>query len=325
MNREEFERRIRLESIFMPHSRALRDAFYAGRASARFVHYTSAEAALSIISGKRIWMRNTTCMADYREVQHGFDMLNSFFLDTGRKAQFVTAFDECFPNVGADAIALFNQWWNDIRFNTYVASVSEHDDSEDFHGRLSMWRAFGGNSGRVAIVLKVPWFTEAGEALRIQFSPVSYMGQDEVYDEVFRVIGNVRQNVEFLWEAGRETLIGYIFMMLSAGVTCVKHEGFHEEREWRAIYAPKRVPSLLMEQVTATVGGIPQTVFKLPLDAGVSAAIANLDFANLFDRLIIGPSQYAGAMAESFMNALAAAGVPDVAKRVCISGIPIRT
>lgn len=325
MNREEFERQIRLESIFMPHSRARRDAFYAGREHARFVHYTSAEAALSIISGKRIRMRNTTCMSDYREVNHGFDMLSSFFLDAGRKAEFVTVLDECFPNVGADAIALFNQWWNDIRFNTFVASVSEHDDSEDSHGRLSMWRAFGGNSGRVAIVLNVPWFTGASEELRIQFSPVSYMDQDEVYAEVFRVIGNVRQNVNFLKTAGRETLIGYTFMMLVTGVTCVKHEGFHEEREWRAIYAPRRMPSPLMEQETATVGGIPQTVFKLPLDAGVSANIAALDFVNLFDRLIIGPSQYAGAMAESFRNALASAGVPDVANRVCISGIPIRS
>lgn len=327
MNREEFERRIRLESIFMPHSRVRRDAFYAGREHARFVHYTSAEAALNIISGKRIRMRNTTCMADYREVQHGFDMLNRFFLDTGSKTQFVTVLDECFPNVGTDAIALFNQWWNDIRFNTYVASVSEHDDSEDFHGRLSMWRAFGGNSGRVAIVLNVPWFTGAGEELRIQFSPVSYMNQDEVHAEVFRVIENVRQNVDFLRTAGREALIGYTFMMLVAGVTCVKHEGFHEEREWRAIYVPKMMPSPLMEQEreTAMVGGIPQTVFKLPLDASVSASIAPLDFANLFDRLIIGPSQYAGAMAESFMNALAASGVTDAAKRVCISGIPIRT
>lgn len=114
-------------------------------------------------------------------------------------------------------------------------------------------------------------------------------------------------------------------MMLVTGVTCVKHKGFHEEREWRAIYAPRMMPSPLMEQETAAIGGIPQTVFKLPLDAGVSANIAALDFSNLFDRLIIGPSQYAGAMAESFMNALDAAGVPDVANRVCISGIPIRT
>lgn len=325
MTREEFERRIRLEGIFMPHSRARRDAYYAGREHARFVHYTSAEAALNIIGSKRIRLRNTTCMSDYSEVQHGFDMLNSFFLDTGRRAQFVTALDECFANAGTDAIALFNQWWNHIRFNTFVASVSEHDDSEDAHGRLSMWRAFGGNGGRVAVVLNVPWFTGAGEELKIQFNPVSYMDREEVHAEVFRVIRNVRENVEFLRSEGRDKLIAYTFMMLATGVTCVKHEGFHEEREWRAIYAPKLATSPMMEQETATVAGIPQTVHNLPLDASVSPAIAGLDFAALFDRLIIGPSQYAGAMAESFMNALVASGVPDAANRIFISGIPIRS
>ena len=35
--------------------------------------------------------------------------------------------------------------------------------------------------------------------------------------------------------------------MLVAGVTCLKHEGFHEEREWRVLYAPNRTASPLME------------------------------------------------------------------------------
>jgi len=38
------------------------------------VHYTSAEAALSIIGDKRVWIRNTTCMSDFREVEHRFDI-----------------------------------------------------------------------------------------------------------------------------------------------------------------------------------------------------------------------------------------------------------
>lgn len=325
MTPEEFEHRIRLEGIFMPHTRIRRDEFYAGRDHARFVHYTSAEAALNVVTTKRMWLRNTTCMADYREVQHGFDMLNSFFVDTGLRAQFVTALDECFPNVGTDAIALFNQWWRDIQYNTFVGSVSEHDDSEDLHGRLSMWRAFGGNSGRVAIVLNIPWFTGATETLRLQFSPVSYMDQKDVHAEMISVIGNVRKNIEFLRSAGREALIAYTLMMLITGVTCVKHEGFHEEREWRVIYAPLRMPSPLMEHGTATIAGIPQTIYRLPLDASVAPDIARLDFAALFDRMIIGPSQYAYAMAESFSNALTAAGVPDAANRIFISGIPIRS
>jgi hypothetical protein len=53
--------------------------------SARFVHYTTAEAALKIISSKRVWMRNTQCMIDFREVQHEFEMLLGFFCGQGKR------------------------------------------------------------------------------------------------------------------------------------------------------------------------------------------------------------------------------------------------
>ena len=80
--------------------------------------------------------------------------------------------------------------------------------------------------------------------------------------------------------------------MLVAGVCCLKHEGFLEEREWRVIYAPNRSSSPLIESSTETIGGIPQIVYKLPLDVAVSDAIADLDLSRMFDRLIIGPSQF---------------------------------
>jgi len=34
----------------------------------RFVHYTTAEAALSIMRKKRFWLRNTNCMSDSRRI-----------------------------------------------------------------------------------------------------------------------------------------------------------------------------------------------------------------------------------------------------------------
>jgi hypothetical protein len=40
-----------------------------------------------------------------------------------------------------EVIGVFNKWWRDIRFNTYITSISKHDRKEDSHGRLSMWRA----------------------------------------------------------------------------------------------------------------------------------------------------------------------------------------
>ena len=318
------QRTIQLERIFMPNARARRDALYDGQKPARFVHYTSAEAALNIIRTKRVWMRNTTCMSDYMEVEHGFQLLNRFFHEERKRAQFTGALDACHAGVGTEAIGLFNQWWNDIKLNTYVTSLSEHMDTEDTHGRLSMWRAFGGNTARVALVFNVPWFTGAQTALNISFSPVTYPTADDVEAEIASVIKNVRENASFLHAADRQLLLNYTFHMLVTGVTCLKHEGFKEEREWRVIHAPNRAPSSLMEVATETVGGIPQIVYKIPFDKRASNALAGLDFEAIFDKVIIGPSQYPWAISQAFVGELTAAGIQDAATRVNVSGIPIR-
>lgn len=145
---------VKLEAIFMPIARNQRDEFF--KKSKRFVHYTSADSALNIIRTKRLWMRNTTCMADYQEVEHGYKMLVSYFSDSNRREVFTAALDSCVPGAAMEALTLFDQWWAHIRFNTYISSVSEHEDREDLHGRLSMWRAFGRTIGKVAIVFRVP-------------------------------------------------------------------------------------------------------------------------------------------------------------------------
>lgn len=325
MTPEQFEFAIRLESIFLPNARNRRNVLYKKQDRARFVHYTSAEAALSIIKSKRIWMRNATCMSDYREVNHGYDLLREFFADPVSLDKFIKALDSCSPNVADEAIKLFNQWWGDIQTNTYISSISEHDDKEDLHGRLSMWRAYGGSSARVAIVFSVPWYTEASKALNISFNPVAYLEKDDVHTEINPVISNVLENREFLSSVDRTILLGSVFNMLLAGVTCLKHEGFSEEREWRILYTPKLRPSPLVELATETIGGVPQIIYKLPIDATVSDTLAGLDFSHLFDRLIIGPSPYPYAQYEAFVAALEKAGVQNARERVFVSGIPIRT
>jgi hypothetical protein len=316
---------MRLESIFMPYATQQRRTLYPNDAShTRFVHYTSAEAALNIIKSKRIWMRNTTCMSDYREVQHGFEILNRFFSDESKRNVFVMALDACVPGAAHDAITLFDQWWKDIRFNTYLASISEHDPKEDVHGRLSMWRAFGGNIARVALVFNVPWYTAGSLALNLIFSPVAYLTEAEAHAEVSAVVENIRNNRDFLRSTDRSIVVGTVFAMLMAGAVCLKHEGFHEEREWRVIYAPKRLASSLMESSTEIFGGVPQIVYKVPLDETVSDSLRDLDMYRMFDRVIIGPSAYPWAMYEAFTAALARAGIQDAEKRVFTSGIPIR-
>jgi hypothetical protein len=318
---------IRLEGIFMPYARKQRDVLYANAPDGlppRFVHYTSAENAISIIKNKRLWMRNAACMSDYREVHHGFEM---FFSDKPRLDAFTTALDQYANGAATDAINLFNQHRMNILDNTYISSISEHIATEDSHGRLSMWRAFGNSSARVAIVFRIPKFSGGAAALNLFFSPVAYLTKEEVHKVIKDVIQNIGTNAEFLRSVDRQVIVTNVFNMLLAGVTCLKHEGFREEREWRAIYSPKVLPSDLMEKESSTevVAGVPQVIHKIPLDGTVSPKLAELDIAAMFDRLIIGPSPYPLAMYEAFRTVLTTAGVADAGSKIFASLIPIRS
>jgi hypothetical protein len=325
---EQIELGVRLEGIFMPEARKQRAALYPSDKSGlppRFVHYTSAENALNIIRTKRLWMRNATCMADYREVHHGFDILARFFSDKSRLDAFTKALDKCAMGAATEAINGFNRSWNDIRENSYISSISEHLATEDAHGRLSMWRAFGNNSARVALVIRVPAQSGGAIALNLMFSPVTYLTEAEVHGVMNDVVKNVEANAGFIASVDRAVIVNNVFTMLLAGVTCLKHEGFGEEREWRAVYSPNRLPSALMESSTEVIAGVPQAVHKIPLDSNVSPVLSELDLVSMFDRLIIGPSQYSRAMHHAFTIALTNAGVADAGSKIVESRIPIRT
>ena len=211
---EMLEQGRRLANIMMPYvMKQTRELFQRepGQTSGRLVHYTTAEAALNIIRTKRFWMRNTNCMSDYSEVQHGFDIFNSFFSDQAKKDSFTEALDDCIPGVASEAITAFNNSWNDIRLNSYIACLSEHQDSEDSNGRLSMWRAFGGTTTRIGIVLNIP-YTLSTLSLSLMFSPVAYLSESAAHKDLEKVIGNVRANRDYLRTIGRDALVRLVFM-----------------------------------------------------------------------------------------------------------------
>ena len=161
-----------------------------------------------------------------------------------------------------------------------------------YMGGCRCGRAFGGNAARVAIVFKVPLSLTNAGVFNLIFSPVAYLTEPEIAKQFHTVVANIEANCDFLKSIGHSRTVTSIFNMLVAGVTCLKHEGFKEEREWRPIYAPKRWPSPLIDSSTEVVGGIPQIVYRIPLNRAVSDALGPFDLANIFDHLIIGPSLY---------------------------------
>jgi hypothetical protein len=58
------------------------------QSGSKFVHYTSAEAAVSIIDNNCLWLRNATLQNDFSEIQHGIDCLNAYWGNSTKRERF---------------------------------------------------------------------------------------------------------------------------------------------------------------------------------------------------------------------------------------------
>jgi len=85
---------LKLADIFMPYaSKKISEYHTTGK---RFVHYTSAEAAASIIQTEKVWMRKSNLMNDFMEIEHGMECLREAYSDD-KEHSFKNVIDGIFP------------------------------------------------------------------------------------------------------------------------------------------------------------------------------------------------------------------------------------
>jgi len=296
-----------------------RDVIAAG---GRFVYYTTADTATRILTNRQVWLRSTTAMNDYMEVEHGFKCLNDAYNAEPGKV-FNSALDACFSGLSAELLELFNAWLPDIRQETYMLCVSEHLPEEDQHGRLSMWRAYGGQAG-VALVLNGGVMFRESDALGAYASPVAYLTPDAFAEEFETIAKTIVDEAAYIRTLDRETVKAHAFNMLRFAVLCTKHPGFHEEREWRVVASPRMHPSQLLTSSVEVVRGIPQTVLKIDLKNHPDQGLTGLAPPELLNRIIIGPCEFPLVVLKAFRQLLGAAGVPEPESKIFVSNIPLR-
>jgi hypothetical protein len=310
---------MRLFSIFMPY--AMERVMAAHSSHMRFVHYTSADAALNILRSKQVWMRKSSCMNDFMEVEHGLDCIYAAYLKSDGGARFKEALDKMFGGLRPEIEMLFDGWAPFFRTDTYFTCISEHDSAEDTFGRLSMWRAYGESTGIALVVNNAP-FLAISDALAAYTSPVAYLNNDEIGTQFALIADKMNSEADFLRSVERETIKAHIFSMLRYAAICTKHPGFREEREWRVVYSPSVEKSKYLEKEVRTIRGVPQPIYKIPLKN--VPGLSGIDIPSFVDRIVIGPSQYPSALREAFIDLLVDAGVKDAANRVFASDIPLR-
>lgn len=310
----------RVRELFFPY--ASKKLAELKKVRTRLVHYTSADVAVSILRNREVWMRNSTTMSDFMEVEHGFQCLNHAYRGEPG-ALFKKVLDSIFPGSVKELEERFNAWLPGIRSDTYLTCVSEHLDTEDSHGRLSMWRAYGGKTG-VALVLNAAPFYAETNALKAYSSAVAYWDSSNFSREFLAIANGMQLAPDLLRNLGKERVFSLAFTMFRFAVLCTKHPGFHEEREWRVVYSPTMEASEMIAPSIEVVGGTPQRVYKIPLRNAPEAGLRGMEIPEILDRIIIGPTQYPGAIYQAFFTLLQDAGVSNPENRIVMSDIPLR-
>ena len=299
----------RIETILF--SRVTKELARLRLSGRRMVHYTNAEVAFSILQHQQISMRNAVAMNDYSEVQYGEDCLHAA-LNSQHGCKLKEILDSVSPGMYDKLLYDHHAMQPYVRASTYMTCASEHKEAENLNGRLSMWRAYGGDNG-VALIINPDTIINGDIQLRAYSSPVAYFRKDEFIDQFGQVISNMGRARDQLEACGHDFLFNTILRAFRFATLSTKHPGFAEELEWRIIYMPEFQRSRLIAQTSEVIAGVPQTIHKLPLQ-------------NLGDveKIIIGPSKFPLIIRDAFVDHLSTHGVHDADSRVVVSEIPLR-
>lgn len=288
----------------------------------RFVHYTRAEVAVSIIQNRKVWMRNALVMNDFQEIAYGqMAFSHAWNSEPGQRLQ--NAIASIDPTILQQFVMQMGNVTVELRHSTFLTSLSEHDASEDRLGRLSMWRAYGGENG-VALVLRNAPFVAVSDALGAYSAPVFYATPADIMAELGRLADGITAAAEVLRALPLEEWVRLLLQMFRFILLTTKHPGFHEEREWRIVHSPAWNPSTVLEDTCVMVGGVYQRVFTIPLESDPARGLTGASVPDILDRLILGPTRHPQVAYDAFVRLLLDAGVEDAQSRVVRSEIPLR-
>lgn len=288
----------------------------------RLVYYTTASTAIQIFRNREIWMRNAQVMNDFMEVEHGLRCVRAALgTESGRRLQSLA--NTFFPGVIKDVIGQFEAWAPGLRADTFLTCVSEHPETENAHGRLSMWRAYGADTG-VALVLNPGVFLRPSYALAAYSMPVAYFEEDQMADQLAQVTDRMQSSPNFVGSLGPAGFREAMFQVLRYAAVCTKHPAFSEEREWRVVASPAIQSSPLLKSAIEVIGGIPQPVLKIPLKDEPEKGLYEISPDAFINKVLIGPCEHPQIIYRALFSTLEQAGITDPGPRIAITGIPLR-
>lgn len=293
----------------------------------KFAHYTSAQVAMDIIRANEdarcLWLRNAMLMNDFSEIEYGQSLLRLTLANEPFRGTLIAACNDISPEV-IEAFTMLDQEVYAIKRSTYLLSLALHSGNELHQGKLSMWRAYGGNAN-VCILLNPEAFMTPQTAYDVVIAPVDYDGPTTFVNELNRMVQAMRDNRDLLRQIDPALVRTNLKYAIDVMLLSTKHPGFREENEWRVIHreafpeASNPPPNKIV-----CLNGIVQKVFYLPMKNVPEHSVAGADLNSLLHRVIIGPTPNPELVWEGFVRLLAMNGVESAADKVISCNIPLR-
>lgn len=288
-----------------------------------FSHYTSADAALSIIRNREIWLRSANVMNDFSEIAHGQNCLVHAWKNTSFGQRLQAVMNRRQDGLSKQLEATFNKYLTDRHTDTYLMSISEHHPDDDRLGKLSMWRAYGGHTNVAFVFNTSPLFSESA-ALPAFSSPVLYATVAEFADHFSQVVTGLEENFAVVQNTDPNQLVSELFFALHMAVLSTKHPGFAEEKEWRILHSPSLGPSERIKFDVVSISGVPQKVYKISLENFPNEGFTGASLPEVLEEIIIGPTQFPYPIYDALVHELTEAGVANAPSKVRVSDIPLR-
>ncbi|MFM8747851.1 MAG: DUF2971 domain-containing protein [Aestuariivirga sp.] len=252
-------------------------------------HYTNAEVLESILKNEEIWLANPLYMNDQQEIRFGvIEGRDKVLASIEIKKAFSSA--ALYKTFTASFEYAYKSFADEQALDVFVLCFSAHRKN-DYDGRLSMWRGYGGNASGACIVFDPKKVPEA-EGVPFIFSSVVYASTvdrflwiDKLIQRFCDLLVGTSLTETVALHAGH-----YLFERLKLFSLFNKHIGFFEEEEWRLVYRLDMDTSgKYKEMIDYKVGarGL-EPKLKLKLRALTDFGSDGIIIENLIDRIILG-------------------------------------
>lgn len=283
-------------------------------------HYTSVYSASSIIENQELWLSHPKYANDFQEIEYAQRMMKDIFVGEWGE-RFINVLNAAHGNVGDEVREIFEKYlttdWKNISdlSNVYMTCFTEHVESEQKLGRLSMWRGYARDNG-VALCFSTEPFKQESNKLKIYSSPVFYADFPDFLHQFVKIVLGLEENLTLLKNAEPQQLRISAEYFLIFTLLSTKHPGFREENEWRILYLGEDVGHIEDGEHQEK----PIKKFKL---ANVQSGEIDLNISNIIDRVIIGPIEDSESVKKKLTDSMSIIGM-DSESVIIDSEIPYR-